>query len=131
MIFWPLFIQFINALKVVQWNSKWWPKQQYWSSKIATKLKWWRCTEWKIASFLSFLSNQLILSVPNYCWYKGHQYKCGLSFSCILGGHTSLDLCNGGMLWTCCVANILNSSMNTNFFVLQNKTILINLLLKY
>ncbi|XP_059092001.1 serine proteinase stubble-like [Tigriopus californicus] len=41
--------------------------------------------------------------VPNFCWYRGHKYECGLSLSCVFGGNKALDLCNGGMIWSCCV----------------------------
>merc|ERR1719266_2319157 len=42
-------------------------------------------------------------AVPNHCWFQGHQYKCGLSLSCVFSGSKPLDLCNGGMVWSCCV----------------------------
>lgn len=41
--------------------------------------------------------------VPNHCWFQGHQYQCGLSLSCVFAGSKPLDLCNGGMVWSCCV----------------------------
>ena len=41
--------------------------------------------------------------VPNHCWFQGHQYECGLSLSCVFSGSKPLDLCNGGMVWSCCV----------------------------
>lgn len=41
--------------------------------------------------------------MPNNCWYRGHKYECGLSLSCVFGGNKALDLCNGGMIWSCCV----------------------------
>ena len=44
-----------------------------------------------------------VISVPNHCWYQGHQYSCGLSVSCVFSGNNPLDLCNGGMVWSCCV----------------------------
>ena len=43
------------------------------------------------------------ISVPNFCWHKGHKYECGLSLSCVFAGNKALDLCNGGMIWSCCV----------------------------
>jgi len=41
--------------------------------------------------------------VPNHCWYSGERYECGLSLSCVFAGSKALDLCNGGMIWSCCV----------------------------
>jgi len=41
--------------------------------------------------------------VPNNCWYRGEQYECALSITCAVQGRKSLDLCNGGLIWTCCV----------------------------
>lgn len=41
--------------------------------------------------------------VPNNCWYRGNKYECALSITCAVQGQKSLDLCNGGLIWTCCV----------------------------
>jgi hypothetical protein len=41
--------------------------------------------------------------VPNHCWYRGHKYDCGVSLGCVFSGKKALDLCNGGMVWSCCV----------------------------
>ncbi len=41
--------------------------------------------------------------VPNHCWYRGYKYDCGVSLSCVFAGRKALDLCNGGMVWSCCV----------------------------
>ena len=41
--------------------------------------------------------------VPNYCWYRGEKYECGLSLTCAMTGKKAMDLCNGGLIWTCCV----------------------------
>jgi len=41
--------------------------------------------------------------VPNYCWYRGEKYECGLSLTCAMTGRKAMDLCNGGLIWTCCV----------------------------
>ena len=30
-------------------------------------------------------------------------YACGLSVTCVIQGSKPLDLCNGGMIWSCCV----------------------------
>ena len=50
-----------------------------------------------------FPYHQSFQVVPNHCWYQGHQYQCGLSLSCVFSGSKPLDLCNGGMVWSCCV----------------------------
>uniref|UniRef100_A0A0K2TLA2 Peptidase S1 domain-containing protein n=1 Tax=Lepeophtheirus salmonis TaxID=72036 RepID=A0A0K2TLA2_LEPSM len=42
-------------------------------------------------------------SVPKHCWYKGHKFECGLSITCAFSGSEPMDLCNGGMVWSCCV----------------------------
>ena len=41
--------------------------------------------------------------VSEVCWYSGAQYECGLSLSCVFAGAKAMDLCNGGMIWSCCV----------------------------
>ncbi|XP_035714513.1 uncharacterized protein LOC110858626 isoform X1 [Folsomia candida] len=41
--------------------------------------------------------------IPQNCWHAGKMYACGLSVSCVLQGSKPLDLCNGGMIWACCV----------------------------
>ncbi|XP_073972415.1 trypsin II-P29-like isoform X2 [Rhodnius prolixus] len=42
--------------------------------------------------------------IPQTCWYRGAQFECGLSLSCVLEGGKPLDLCSGGMIWSCCVS---------------------------
>ncbi|KAG5868804.1 hypothetical protein JTB14_032484 [Gonioctena quinquepunctata] len=41
--------------------------------------------------------------IPQSCRFRGLKYECGLSISCVLGGGRPLDLCSGGMIWSCCV----------------------------
>ncbi|CAG9573628.1 unnamed protein product [Danaus chrysippus] len=41
--------------------------------------------------------------IPQTCRYRGARYACALSISCVLGGGKPLDLCSGGMIWSCCV----------------------------
>ncbi|XP_070500834.1 venom protease isoform X2 [Chironomus tepperi] len=41
--------------------------------------------------------------IPQTCRYKSKKYECGLSISCVLGGGKPMDLCSGGMIWSCCV----------------------------
>ncbi|XP_063593538.1 proclotting enzyme-like isoform X4 [Penaeus indicus] len=42
-------------------------------------------------------------AIPQKCWYKSNQYDCGLSVSCVFQGAKPVDLCSGGMIWSCCV----------------------------
>ncbi len=42
-------------------------------------------------------------SVPNHCWYRGERFNCGLSLSCVFAGEKPMDLCEGGLVWSCCV----------------------------
>jgi len=41
--------------------------------------------------------------IPQTCKYKGAKFECGLSISCVLGGGRPIDLCSGGLIWSCCV----------------------------
>ncbi|XP_046404308.1 serine proteinase stubble-like isoform X1 [Ischnura elegans] len=42
--------------------------------------------------------------IPQSCWYEGEKFECGLSITCMLyGDGTPLDLCSGGLIWSCCV----------------------------
>ncbi|XP_063976292.1 serine proteinase stubble isoform X2 [Diachasmimorpha longicaudata] len=41
--------------------------------------------------------------IPQTCKYKGTRFECGLSISCVLGGGRPVDLCSGGLIWSCCV----------------------------
>ena len=38
-----------------------------------------------------------------YFRYRGSQYDCNLATTCVFGGKKPMDLCNGGMIWSCCV----------------------------
>ena len=35
--------------------------------------------------------------------YRGEQYDCNLATTCVFSGYKPMDLCNGGMIWSCCV----------------------------
>ncbi|XP_066939876.1 uncharacterized protein [Macrobrachium rosenbergii] len=50
---------------------------------------------------LDFLVNPF--AIPQKCWYKSNEYDCGLSVSCVFQGSKPMDLCSGGMIWSCCV----------------------------
>ncbi|XP_043206429.1 limulus clotting factor C-like isoform X1 [Amphibalanus amphitrite] len=43
------------------------------------------------------------LVIPQKCSYRGSQYDCGVSVGCVLRGRKAIDLCDGGMVWSCCV----------------------------
>ncbi|XP_011698903.1 PREDICTED: uncharacterized protein LOC105456507 isoform X1 [Wasmannia auropunctata] len=51
----------------------------------------------------SGLMEMLGRMIPQTCKYKGAKFECGLSFSCVLGGGRPVDLCSGGLIWSCCV----------------------------
>jgi hypothetical protein len=54
----------------------------------------------------------LIAVIPQSCWYRGEKFECGLSLSCVLSNSKPLDLCSGGMIWSCCVPHQKLSSGN-------------------
>ncbi|XP_047103162.1 serine proteinase stubble-like isoform X2 [Schistocerca piceifrons] len=43
--------------------------------------------------------------IPQTCWYRNTKFDCGLSISCVLAGGKPLDLCSGGLIWSCCVSH--------------------------
>jgi hypothetical protein len=50
-----------------------------------------------------FVSLVILSVIPQTCRYKSKKYECGLSISCVLSGGQPMDLCSGGMIWSCCV----------------------------
>ncbi|XP_022664056.1 plasminogen-like isoform X1 [Varroa destructor] len=44
-----------------------------------------------------------ILSFPQKCFFRGNSYGCGFGVSCWMQGKRPVDLCNGGVVWSCCV----------------------------
>lgn len=46
---------------------------------------------------------QSVSVIPQTCKYRGAKFECGLSISCVLGGGRPVDLCSGGLIWSCCV----------------------------
>ncbi|XP_058987047.1 serine proteinase stubble isoform X3 [Musca domestica] len=52
--------------------------------------------------------------IPQTCRYRGQKFECGLSISCVLSGGKPLDLCSGGMIWSCCVDKDENSAEETS-----------------
>ncbi|XP_037082105.1 uncharacterized protein LOC119102753, partial [Pollicipes pollicipes] len=43
------------------------------------------------------------LVIPRKCSYRGSEYDCAVSVSCVFQGRRAMDLCDGGMVWSCCV----------------------------
>ncbi|XP_043493645.1 uncharacterized protein LOC122518679 [Polistes fuscatus] len=67
--------------------------------------------------------------IPQTCKYKGTKFECGLSISCVLAGGRPVDLCSGGLIWSCCVDDddIPEKIPKPSVGLLQNATFSINL----
>ncbi|XP_046144615.1 serine proteinase stubble isoform X1 [Osmia bicornis bicornis] len=67
--------------------------------------------------------------IPQTCTYKGTTFDCGLSISCVLGGGRPVDLCSGGLIWSCCVDDddIPEKIPRPTTGLLQNATLSLNL----
>ncbi|XP_033339033.2 uncharacterized protein LOC117227678 isoform X2 [Megalopta genalis] len=67
--------------------------------------------------------------IPQTCTYKGASFDCGLSISCVLGGGRPVDLCSGGLIWSCCVDDddIPEKIPRPTVGLLQNATLTLNL----
>ncbi|XP_036139342.1 serine proteinase stubble isoform X1 [Monomorium pharaonis] len=67
--------------------------------------------------------------IPQTCKYKGAKFECGLSISCVLGGGRPVDLCSGGLIWSCCVDDddIPEKVPRPTVGLLQNATFSLNL----
>ncbi|XP_053995717.1 uncharacterized protein LOC128885626 isoform X2 [Hylaeus anthracinus] len=67
--------------------------------------------------------------IPQTCSYKGATFDCGLSISCVLGGGRPVDLCSGGLIWSCCVDDddIPEKIPRPTVGLLQNATLSLNL----
>ncbi|XP_067123352.1 transmembrane protease serine 9-like [Centruroides vittatus] len=46
---------------------------------------------------------QQLLAAPRTCTYHGSDYPCMLAVSCWIQGKKAIDLCSGGMFWSCCI----------------------------
>ncbi|CAL7950822.1 unnamed protein product [Xylocopa violacea] len=75
------------------------------------------------------LMDMLGRMIPQTCTYKGTTFDCGLSISCVLGGGRPVDLCSGGLIWSCCVDDddIPEKIPRPTIGLLQNATFSINL----
>ncbi|KAF3424144.1 hypothetical protein E2986_04427 [Frieseomelitta varia] len=75
------------------------------------------------------LMDMLGRMIPQTCTYKGTTFDCGLSISCVLGGGRPVDLCSGGLIWSCCVDDddIPDKITRPTVGLLQNATISLNL----
>ncbi|XP_070140190.1 serine proteinase stubble isoform X2 [Drosophila kikkawai] len=60
--------------------------------------------------------------IPQSCRFRGHKFECGLSISCVLGGGKPLDLCSGGMIWSCCVDKDLDAEESPHAAPVNNTT---------
>lgn len=58
--------------------------------------------------------------IPQTCRYKGRKFECGLSISCVLGGGKAMDLCSGGMIWSCCIDRDLHSDTDSTQGAVHN-----------
>ncbi|XP_076679294.1 uncharacterized protein LOC143374760 isoform X1 [Andrena cerasifolii] len=67
--------------------------------------------------------------IPQTCTYKGATFDCGLSISCVLGGGRPVDLCSGGLIWSCCIDDddIPEKIPRPTAGLLQNATLSLNL----
>ncbi|XP_002068836.2 uncharacterized protein LOC6646259 [Drosophila willistoni] len=65
--------------------------------------------------------------IPQSCRFRGHKFECGLSISCVLGGGKPLDLCSGGMIWSCCVDKDLDAEENSHATPVNNTSDIIHL----
>ncbi|CAG7724779.1 unnamed protein product [Allacma fusca] len=61
--------------------------------------------------------------IPQNCWHGGKMYGCSLSVTCVLQGSKPLDLCNGGMIWSCCVPRDRLNDIDANVGLLDNPTV--------
>ncbi|KAK7081672.1 Trypsin-like serine protease, partial [Halocaridina rubra] len=59
-------------------------------------------------------------AIPQKCWYKSNEYDCGLSVSCVFQGAKPMDLCSGGMIWSCCVPRDRVDHVDDNLGALGN-----------
>ncbi|TDG51740.1 hypothetical protein AWZ03_001800 [Drosophila navojoa] len=65
--------------------------------------------------------------IPQSCRFRGHKFECGLSISCVLGGGKPLDLCSGGMIWSCCVDKDLDAEESPHAAPINNTSDIIHL----
>ncbi|KYQ48687.1 Serine proteinase stubble [Trachymyrmex zeteki] len=77
----------------------------------------------------SSLIEMLGRMIPQTCKYKGARFECGLSISCVMNGGRPVDLCSGGLLWSCCVddEDIPEKVPRPTVGLLQNATFTLNL----
>ncbi|XP_055680003.1 serine proteinase stubble isoform X2 [Lutzomyia longipalpis] len=76
------------------------------------------------SSYNSYESNAIMdmlgRMIPQTCKYKGKKFDCGLSISCVLGGGKPMDLCSGGMIWSCCIDEDVQPATNPNHGAIHN-----------
>ncbi|GFY25740.1 serine proteinase stubble [Trichonephila clavipes] len=68
------------------------------------------------AEIAASVSYDIILkkfTLPTSCHFEGTRYSCNIGLGCVFQGKRPVDLCNGGLLWSCCVPrNIVPSVIN-------------------
>ena len=57
-----------------------------------------------------FSSSLTTLAFPQQCHYQGEQYQCGTGMGCWMQGMRPVDLCSGGVMWSCCVPHSVPAS---------------------
>ena len=62
-------------------------------------------TLWNIINIARY-----VLSFPQQCFYQGESYPCGLGMNCWMSGKRPVDLCSGGVVWSCCVPQNVQAS---------------------
>nr|XP_018903921.1 PREDICTED: venom serine protease Bi-VSP-like [Bemisia tabaci]XP_018903922.1 PREDICTED: venom serine protease Bi-VSP-like [Bemisia tabaci] len=71
--------------------------------------------------FQNDIMDMLGKMIPQTCWYNGGRFDCGLSISCVLEGGRPLDLCSGGMIWSCCVSrDKVHATPSNNLAAIEN-----------
>ncbi|XP_055596889.1 uncharacterized protein LOC129746953 isoform X1 [Uranotaenia lowii] len=65
--------------------------------------------------------------IPQTCRHKGRKFECGLSISCVLGGGKPVDLCSGGMIWSCCIDRDFHPESESEQGAVHNASDIINL----
>lgn len=55
-----------------------------------------------------------VITIPRTCRYGGGVFTCQLSVTCALSGHRPIDLCHGGLLWSCCVPSGVTERNSTD-----------------
>ena len=52
---------------------------------------------------IHFFHEIFFVAFPQKCHYQSETHHCTFGITCWMSGHRPLDLCNGGIFWSCCV----------------------------